>query len=74
MVGKRNSVLSRVLLEQPKVFSMGGICHLAALAAAAGLKQLPVSIDDLLTDVYYHFKNSSKRCKEFPTVLETSMT
>ena len=70
MVGKRNSVLSRVIIQQPDVFSMGCICHLAALCAAAGLKKLPLSIDDLLIDVYYHFKNSSKRCEEFSIILQ----
>ena len=61
MVGKRNSVLSRVIQKQPDVFSMGCMCHLATLCAAAGLKKLPVSIDDLLIDVFYHFKHSSKK-------------
>ena len=70
MVGKRNSVLSRVIIQQPNVFSMGCVCHLAALCAAAGLKKLPLSIDDLLIDVYYHFKNSSKRCEEFSIILQ----
>ena len=66
MVG---SVLSRVLNEQPQVFSLGCICHLAALCAAAGLKALPVSIDNLLIDIFYHFKHSSKRVHEFEEVL-----
>jgi len=70
MVGRRNSVLSRVMQQQSDVFSMGCMCHLAALCAAAALKKLPVSIDDLLIDVYYHFKHSSKRCEEFTIVLE----
>jgi hypothetical protein len=48
-------------------FSMGCVCHLAALCA---LKKLPVSIDDLLIDIFYHFKNSSKRCEEFLDVLQ----
>ena len=63
MVGKRNSVLSRAIMQQPDVFSMGCVCHLAALCAAAGLKQLPVSIDNLLIDIYYPFKNSSSNVK-----------
>ena len=70
MVGKRNSVLSRVIIQQPDVFSMVCVCHLAALCAAAGLKKLPLSIDDLLIDVYYQFKNSSKRCEEFSIILQ----
>ena len=69
MVGKRNSVLSRLTQKQPDVFSLGCVCHLAALCAAAGLKVLPLSIDDLLIDIY-HFKHSSKRCAEFGMVLK----
>ena len=44
------------------------MCHLAALCAAAALKKLPVSIDGLLINIYYHFKHSSKRCEEFAQV------
>ena len=33
------------------------MCHLAALCAASGLKALPFSVDDLLIDIYYHFKH-----------------
>ena len=46
------------------------MCHLAALCAAAGLKALTLSIDDLLIDIFYHFKHSSKRCAEFAIVLK----
>lgn len=60
-VGKRNSVLSCEISKQPDVSSMGCVCPLAALCATAALKKLPVSIDDLLVDIYYHFKNSSKQ-------------
>ena len=48
MVGKHNSVLSRLLEKQPKLFSLVCLCHLNALCAAAALKKLPVSLDDLL--------------------------
>ena len=65
MVGRRNSVLSRIREQQPSVFSLGCTYHLTALCAAAALKKLPVSIDGLLIDIFYHFKHSSKRCKEF---------
>lgn len=47
MVGKRNSVLSRLLDKHPKLFGLGCPCHLGALCAAAALKKLPVSLDDL---------------------------
>ena len=65
MVGKNNSVWSRLLRKQPKLFSLGCLCHLGALCAAAALKKLPVSLDELLIDIYYHFKHSSKRWHEF---------
>ena len=69
MVGRRNSVRIRVLNEQPQVFSLGCICYLHALCAATGLKALPVSIDNLLIDIFYNFKHSSKRVHEFEEVL-----
>ena len=65
MVEKHNFVLSRILDKQSKVFSLGCVCHLAALCATAGLKQLPVSIDILLIDIYCHFKYSAKRWTEY---------
>ena len=38
MVGRCNSVLSRLLQKQPKLLSLGCLCHLSALCAAAALK------------------------------------
>ena len=68
MVGVRNSVLSIIKLKQPNVFSLGCMCHLAALCAVAGLKKLPVSLDDLLIDIAYHFKYSAKRWTEYQEI------
>ena len=68
IVGQHNSVLSRIHEKQPKLFSLGCLCHLAALCAAAALKKLPVSVDNLLIDIYYHFKHSSKRWSEFADI------
>ena len=70
MVGRRNSVLSRVIQQQPEVFSLGCVCHLAALCAAAAIKKIPIPIDGLLIDIYYHFKHSSKRYYEFAEILQ----
>ncbi len=69
MVGAHNSVLSRIRIKQPKVFSLGCLCHLASLCSVAALKKLPVSIDELLIDIYYHFKHSAKRYSEFMEIL-----
>ena len=65
MVGVNNSVLSRVRSKQPRVFSLGCLCHLANLSATAALKTLPVSVDNLLIDIFYHFKYSAKRWEQF---------
>ena len=62
MVGAHNLVLSRVHTKKPKLFFYGFLCHLAALCAVATLKKLPVSIDELLIDIFYHF---AKRYSEF---------
>ena len=58
------------LSKSKAMFFPWAVCHLAALCAAAALKKLPFLIDDLLVDIYYHFKHSSKRCEEFPIVLK----
>ena len=68
MVGAHNSVLSRIRDKQPLVFSLGCLCHLANLCSAAALKSLPVSIDNLLIDVFYHFKYSAKRWEQFSEI------
>ncbi|XP_077417139.1 protein FAM200B-like [Vanacampus margaritifer] len=65
MVGKKNSVLSRIKEKNGAVFSVGCICHLGNLCVKDGLKTLPVNIDDLLVDIFYFFKNSSKRIEDF---------
>ena len=48
VIGARNSLLSRVCERQPKIFSLGCICHLADLCAKAGIKQLPATYDDII--------------------------
>lgn len=57
MVGKHNSVLSRVREKSPKVYDMGCICHVINTCLSYGLKKLPSSVDELLVDVFYHFEH-----------------
>ena len=68
MVGMRNLVLGRVRSKQPKVFNHGCLCHLAAVCAVAALKNIPISIENLLIDIY-HFKHSCKRWKDLAYIL-----
>ena len=67
---RETASLAELSKSRKMFFSLGCVCHLAALCAAAALKVLPLSIDQLLIDIYYHFKNSSKRCEEFSIVLK----
>lgn len=64
MVGKQNSVLSRVREKQPNVFSQGCVCHLANLCLLSGVKVLLVDVDDFLVDLFYFFDKSAKRKEE----------
>ena len=48
---------------------MGDYDHLAALCAVAALKKIQILIDNLLIDIFYHFKHSSKRWSEFADIL-----
>ena len=47
------------------LYDVGCICHLADLTIKAGMKALPVNIDQLFIDIFYHFYHSSKRKQEF---------
>ena len=62
MIGKHNSILYRIKQRQPNVFSQGCVCHLSNLCLLAGVKALPIDIDD---DLFYYFDKSSNRKEEF---------
>ena len=61
MKGERSGVQKLIKNEHPHLYDVGCICHLADLTVKAGLKALPVDIDQLFIDVSYHFFHSSKR-------------
>ena len=65
MKGKHNSVLSRVKEVQPTVLDIGCICHLANLCCVNAIKKIPLPVEDLLVDIYFHFHHSSKRKEAF---------
>lgn len=46
-------------------YSTGCPFHLMHIAAERAAKQLPVRVDDLLIDIFYHLEKSSKRKQEF---------
>lgn len=65
MKGARSGVQKLIKNEIPSLYDVGCICHLADLTVKAGLKALPVDIDQLFVDVFYHFHHSSKRKQQF---------
>ena len=65
MKGARSGVQKLIKNENPNLYDVGCICHLAGLTIKAGLKASVVDIDQLFIDVFYHFYHSSKRKQEF---------
>ena len=65
MKGARSGVQKLIKDEHPAIYDVGCICHLADLTIKAGLEELPIDIDQLSIDVFYHFYHSSKRKREF---------
>ena len=64
MVGKHNSVLSRVKEKNHNIYSQGCVRHLANICLLAGVKMLPVDVDDFFIDLYYNFEKNAKRKEE----------
>ena len=65
MKGARSGVQKLIKNEHPHLYDVGCICQMADLTVKAGLKVLPVDIDQLFIDLFYHFFHSSKRKQEF---------
>ena len=61
----RSGVQKLIKEENPNTYDVGCICHLADLTVKAGMESLPVNIEQLFVDIFYHFLHSSKRRQEF---------
>lgn len=61
MMGKTNSVMSRIKELCPGITIMKCICHSLHLCASEACKMIPRSCEDMARNVYNYFKNSSKR-------------
>lgn len=68
MKGCRSGVQKLIKSQNPKLYDVGCICHIADLCIKAGLKTLPLDIDQLFIDIYYYFHHSSKRNQIFVDV------
>ncbi len=65
MKGARSGVQKLIKDKIPTLYDVGCICHLANLTIKSGLQELPIDIDQLFVDIFYHFQHSSKRNQEF---------
>ena len=66
-------MLSRIRSEQPNVFDIGCIYHLANLTVGVGIKKLSLAVEDLLVNVYFHFNKSAKRSEIYKEIQEFTM-
>ena len=55
MKGARSGVQKLIKNEHPSLYDVECIWHLADLAIKAGMKTLPIDIDQLFVDVFYFF-------------------
>ena len=55
MKGAKNGVIAKLRAKQPKVINVHCICHVVDLCVKSAVKALPMKMDDLLVDMYYHF-------------------
>lgn len=60
MKGSRKGVISKLRAKQPKIINIHCICHLVSSVKSA-VKTLPLKVDELLVDIFYHFHHSVKR-------------
>ena len=59
--GQKNGVIAKLRTLQPWIIDIDCVCHLVSLCVKTATKQLPLKVDELLVDIYYHF---SVQCKE----------
>ena len=63
MMGKHNSVATRLKQEIPNLFIWKCICHSFNLCALYAWAKLPRHVEDLARDIYSYFQHSAKRIK-----------
>ena len=77
----KGGVIAKLRSVQPMIIDVHCICHLVSLCVKSAVKALPLKGDDLLVDIYYHFRNSVNRivslkeyaafcCVDFKSILK----
>ena len=57
----KNGVIAKLPTLQPKIIDIYCVCELVSFCVRTATKQLPLKVDELLVDIYYHFRYSVKR-------------
>ena len=65
MMGRTKGVAAYILKQNEQSIMFGCLCHLIVIAAQRASKKLSVTIEDVLLDIMYHLKGSSKRNRQF---------
>ena len=76
MIGRRNSVLSRLNDKQPHLFCLHCVCHVSHTCASDACKKLPDYLDTFFVELFWHFHRSAKRTevlREFQEFTETAL-
>ena len=61
MKGAHNGVIAKLRELQPTIVDISCICHSLNLCVKSAVKTLPLKVDELLVDIFYHFHHSGKR-------------
>ena len=70
MSGQKKGLFGYAKRQQPNMYFAGCPCHLMHIAAKNGAKELPLGVEEILTDIYYYLKYSSKRQTVFKEIQE----
>lgn len=54
MKGAHNGVIAKLREQQPKVVNIHCNCHVLSLCVKAAVKVLPLKVDELFVDIFYH--------------------
>lgn len=70
MTGRKKGVFSFMKKENDNMHLAGCTLHLVHIAAEKAADTLPAAVDEILVDIFYYFKKSSKRQDSFASFQE----
>ena len=70
MLGKRNSVVTRLKTKQPNLYVMHCICHVSHLMISDAISCVPSYVTNLTESLFWWFHHSAKRVAELQSFQE----